>query len=124
MNSAWLPPGSATVHKGEPTATEIAKLRFNLTPDEERRIDAVLDDSLTRYAQLTADTSRLGDHVATVSGLMRDKGWDTPLTEVFHNDDDSSVTTPAQPEPTRPESHRLSRFLRPPQYRLGRVGTR
>lgn len=95
-SSAWLPPGSATVQKGEPSATEIAKLRFRLTPGEEDRIDVVLDASLDRYAELTADTSRLDDHVAAVSRFMRRNGWDTPLTEVFHNDDETSVATHAR----------------------------
>lgn len=115
MSSTRLPPGSATVHKGEPFATEIAKLRFRLTPDEENRLDDVLDDSLARYAQLTDDTAQLDDHVTTVSRFMQDKGWNTPLTEVFLNDD-----TQAAPAGQESDGNRLARFRRPARVHLAR----
>jgi hypothetical protein len=75
--------GSATVHKGEPRATEIAKLRFRLTPDEDARLDSVLAASLEQYQQLSSDQRQLDDHLTTVGEFMRDEGWSTPLVEVY-----------------------------------------
>lgn len=82
-------PGSATVHKGEPSATESAKLWFPLTSDENARIDTVLAVSLAQYEQLSESKDRLSEHIATVSELLRDKGLDTPLTEVYYSRGDA-----------------------------------
>jgi len=77
VRNTLLSPGSATVHKGEPSATEIAKLRFSLSREEEDRLDSVLADSLEQYQELSADRSRLDDQLATVGELMHDEGWST-----------------------------------------------
>lgn len=87
-NARFLP-GSATVHKGEPSATESAKLWFPLSSDEHARIDTVLADSLAQYEELLENKERLSEHIASVSELMRDKGLDTPLTEVYRSRGDA-----------------------------------
>jgi hypothetical protein len=43
----------------------------------------VLADSLARYKELSDNGDLLDAHIATMSDLMRDRGLDTSLTEVY-----------------------------------------
>ena len=56
---AKAPAGSGTVDKQEPSATEIALLRFPLTDAEDARIEEVLEVSLRQYEQTSGET--IGD---------------------------------------------------------------
>lgn len=117
--NAWLSPGSATVHKGEPTATESAKLWFHLTPDEDARLDNVLADSLARYKQLSADASQRSEHIAAMSQLMRNKGLDTPLTEVYDSRDEARESAGSVAWQQAPAADRGFRFRGSPSFDLG-----
>jgi hypothetical protein len=120
--NAWSSPGSATVHKGEPSATENAKLWFHLSPDEDARLDIVLADSLARYKRLSESEDRLSEHIATMSELMRDKGLDTSLTEVYHSRGDAPevpTSTMQRQELTSSDGNGPLRFRGSPSFDLG-----
>jgi hypothetical protein len=96
------PAGSATVRKGEPSATELAMLQVNLTSDEDDRLDKVLEDALVRYAELaTRGQAALNRHITAVTSVMRKNGWDTPVSEDHRSPEDSPDGDDVQPSLSR-----------------------
>lgn len=107
-----VPAGSAIVRKGEPSATELAQLQVNLTSAEDDQLDAVLEESLKRYCQLSL-TGQLDidRHIAEITEVMEQNGWNTPVSEDHHSREDA----PGADERPAPRSRRESGRLRLPR---------
>lgn len=80
MQRAKYTPGSAIIYKGEPTATELGMLRFSLTSDNRKRLNAIVAVVMDDYKELEGlgEEEKKKRFDAVVERIKKD-GLATPL---------------------------------------------
>lgn len=87
----WVP-GTAIVHKGEPTAVELALLRFAMTDEERKSINEIVRGITSRHTELhLRGDEAVDDFIDTVTATISEQGRATPIVEVWDDPLDNGV---------------------------------
>lgn len=73
--AASYTPGSAIIYKGEPSATELGMLRFDLTTEDLKQVNRIVEKIMKRYENLEESGAEAvrNDVAAVVQRIEQDK---------------------------------------------------
>ncbi|MGQ0779310.1 MAG: hypothetical protein ACT4NY_33660 [Pseudonocardiales bacterium] len=78
--ASYTTPGSAFIYKGEPSATELGMLRFDLTSGDLKQLHGIVTKMMDRYDKLDErDEKAVQEHVDKVVKRIREDKLAVPL---------------------------------------------
>ena len=79
----WVP-GTAIVHNGEPTATELALLRFKMSETERASVCGIIQQIASRHKELLGQGELAVDnYIKAIADAIKEQGRATPIVEVW-----------------------------------------